>query len=119
MRWPIAAVQSARKNFILTSHGTPKTESAQNVELKHRGRFAFPAIVFAYNPPAPKLNTVGPGPIGQLWQLERRGYPLSLDLVLANSAASSFISGMLLDDSENPAYVQVGYGQLAVGYGFS
>jgi hypothetical protein len=114
MRWPIAAVQSARKNFTLTSHRTLKTESAQNVELKHRGRFVFPAIVFAYNPPAPKLNTVGPGPIRQLWQLERRGYPLSLDLVLANSA-SSLISGMLLDDGENPAYVHMGNGQLAVG----
>src|SRR5262249_30264071 len=57
-------------------------------------------------------------PIRQLWRLEKRGYPLNLDLVIANSAASSFLSGKLLDDSENPAYVDMGNGQLAVGYGF-
>src|SRR5215470_337459 len=60
----------------------------------------------------------GPSPIRQLWRLERRGYPLNLDLVIANSAASSFLSGKLLDDSENPAYVHTENGQLAVGYGF-
>src|SRR6266436_2424197 len=64
------------------------------------------------------LAIAGPSPIRQLWRLERRGYPLNLDLVLANSAASSFLSGKLLDDSENPAYVPTGNGQLAVGYGF-
>src|SRR5262249_48110204 len=30
----------------------------------------------------------------------------------------SFLSGKLLDDSENPGYVHTGNGQLAVGYGF-
>src|SRR5438034_2854369 len=64
------------------------------------------------------LAIAGPSPIRQLWRLERRGYSLSLDLVMANSAASSFLSGKLLDDSENPAYVRTGNGQLAVGYGF-
>src|SRR5262245_65638125 len=64
------------------------------------------------------LAIAGPSPIRQLWRLERRGYPLNLDLVIANSAASSFLSGKLLDDSENPAYVHTGNGQLAVGYGF-
>jgi hypothetical protein len=64
------------------------------------------------------LAIAGPSPIRQLWRLERRGYPLDLDLVVANSAASSFLSGKLLDDSENPAYVHLGNGQLAVGYGF-
>jgi hypothetical protein len=38
--------------------------------------------------------------------------------VLANSAAGSFLSGALLDDSENPAYVLTADGQLAIGYGF-
>jgi hypothetical protein len=64
------------------------------------------------------LAIAGPSPIRQLWRLERRGYPLDLDLVVANSAASSFLFGKLLDDSENPAYVHLGNGQLAVGYGF-
>jgi hypothetical protein len=64
------------------------------------------------------LAIAGPSPIRQLWRLERRGYPLNLDLVLANSAAGSFLSGALLDDSENPAYVPTGNGQLAIGYAF-
>ena len=64
------------------------------------------------------LAIAGPSPIRQLWRLERRGYSLSLDLALANSAASSFLSGQLLDDSENPAYVKTRNGQLAIGYGF-
>src|SRR2546429_5236777 len=64
------------------------------------------------------LAIAGPSPIRQLWRLERRVYPLNLDLVLANSAAGSFLSGALLDDSENPAYVPTANGQLAIGYGF-
>ena len=64
------------------------------------------------------MAIAGPSPIRQLWRLERRGYPLNLDLVLANSAAGSFLSGALLDDSENPAYVPTANGQLAIGYGF-
>jgi len=64
------------------------------------------------------LAIAGPSPIRQLWRLEGRGYPLNLDLVLANSAAGSFLSGALLDDSENPAYVPKANGQLAIGYGF-
>jgi hypothetical protein len=64
------------------------------------------------------LAIAGPSPIRQLWRLERRGYPLNLDLVLANSAAGSFLSGALLDDSENPAYVPTANGQLTLGYGF-
>ena len=71
-----------------------------------------------YNLELINLAIAGPSPIRQLWRLERRGYPLNLDLVIANSAASSFLSGKLLDDSENPAYVQTGNGQLTVGYGF-
>jgi len=71
-----------------------------------------------YNLELINLAIAGPSPIRQLWRLERRGYPLNLDLVIANSAASSFLSGQLLDDSENPAYVQRGNGQLAVGYRF-
>ena len=71
-----------------------------------------------YNIELINLAIAGPSPIRQLWRLERRGYPLNLDLVIANSAANSFLSGKLLDDSENPAYVQTGNGQLAVGYGF-
>lgn len=71
-----------------------------------------------YNVELINLGIAGPNPIRQLWRLEKRGYPLSLDLVVANSAASSFLSGLLLDDSENPAYVLTGNGQLAVGYGF-
>lgn len=71
-----------------------------------------------YNLELINLALAGPSPIRQLWRLQRRGYPLNLDLVVANSAASSFLSGKLLDDSENPAYVHMGNGQLAVGYGF-
>src|SRR5215472_5882706 len=64
------------------------------------------------------LAIAGPSPIRQLWRLERRGYPLNLDVVLANSAAGSFLSGALLDDNENPAYVPTANGQLTIGYGF-
>src|SRR5262249_4065375 len=71
-----------------------------------------------YNLELINLAIAGPSPIRQLWRLERRGYPLNLDVVVANSAASSFLSGKLLDDSENPGYVHPGNGQLAVGYGF-
>jgi hypothetical protein len=71
-----------------------------------------------YNVELINLGIAGPNPIRQLWRLEKRGYQLDLDLVLANSTASSFLSGALLDDSENPAYVLTGIGQLAVGYGF-
>ena len=71
-----------------------------------------------YNLELINLAIAGPSPIRQLWRLERRGYPLNLDVVMANSAASSFLSGKLLDDSENPAYVRMGNGELAVSYGF-
>lgn len=71
-----------------------------------------------YNVELINLGIAGPNPIRQLWRLEKRGYPLSLDLVVANSSASSFLSGLLLDDTENPAYVHTGNGKLAVGYGF-
>src|SRR5262245_47653498 len=71
-----------------------------------------------YNLELINLAIAGPSPIRQLWRLERRGYPLNLDLVVAHSAASSFLSGTLLDDSANPAYVRMGNGELAVGYGF-
>jgi hypothetical protein len=71
-----------------------------------------------YNVELINLGIAGPSPIRQLWRLEKRGYSLGLDLAIANSAASSFLSGVLLDDSEMPAYVHIGNGQLAVGYGF-
>src|SRR5262249_3105228 len=69
-----------------------------------------------YNIELINLAIAGPNPIRQLWRLERRGYPLNLDLVIANSAASSFLSGKLLDDSENPAYVHTGNGRTAAGF---
>src|SRR5260370_4592692 len=71
-----------------------------------------------YNIELINLAIAGPNPIRQLWRLERPGYPLNLDLVIANSAASSFLSGKMLDDSENPAYVHTGNGPLPGGYGF-
>ena len=42
-----------------------------------------------YNIELINLAIAGPNPIRQLWRLERRGYPLNLDLVIANSAASA------------------------------
>jgi hypothetical protein len=71
-----------------------------------------------YNVELINLGIAGPNPIRQLWRLEKRGYRLGLDLVMANSTAGSFLSGALLDDSEMPAYVDAGNGQLVVGYGF-
>src|SRR5262249_31712328 len=71
-----------------------------------------------YNLGLNQLALAGPGPIRQPWRLERRGHPANPDVGVANSAASSFLSGKLLDDSENPAYVHTGTGALAVGYGF-
>ena len=64
------------------------------------------------------LAIAGPNPIRQLLRLEKRGYALNLDFVVASSAAGSFLSGVLLDDSENPAYVDSGDGRLVRGYGF-
>jgi hypothetical protein len=64
------------------------------------------------------LAIAGPNPIRQLLRLERRGYALNLDFVLANSAAVSFFSGALLDDSGNPAYVDAGGGRVVRGYAF-
>jgi hypothetical protein len=64
------------------------------------------------------LALAGPSPIRQLLRLEKRGYQLHLDVVLANSASRSFFSGLLLDDSENPAYVDSGNGRLVRGYSF-
>src|SRR5262249_49030164 len=64
------------------------------------------------------LALAGPSPIRQLLRLEKRGYQLDLDVVLANSASRSFFEGLLLDDSENPAYVDSGNGHLVRGYGF-
>src|SRR5216684_1638845 len=64
------------------------------------------------------LGIAGPNPIRQLLRLEKRGYALNLDFVLANSAAVSFWSGALLDDSGNPAYVDAGDGHVVRGYAF-
>jgi len=64
------------------------------------------------------LALAGPSPIRYLLRLEKRGYQLDLDVVLANSASRSFFSGLLLDDSGNPAYVDSGDGRLVRGYSF-
>ncbi len=64
------------------------------------------------------LAIAGPNPIRQLLRLEGRGYDLDLDLVVANSSADSFLSGALRDDSQNPAYVDAGGGNLQRGYAF-
>jgi hypothetical protein len=64
------------------------------------------------------LAYAGPNPIRQLLRLETRGYALGLDWVVANSAGGSFFNGLLLDDSENPAYVATGDGRFERGYGF-
>ena len=64
------------------------------------------------------LAIAGPSPLRQLLRLEKRGYALNLDLVLANSASSSFWSGPLRDDSQNPGYVEADDGQLVRGYAF-
>jgi hypothetical protein len=64
------------------------------------------------------LAMAGPSPIRQLLRLEGHGYALGLDLAVANSSADSFVSGLLLDDSENPAYIQSSDGGLLRGYGF-
>jgi hypothetical protein len=64
------------------------------------------------------LAIAGPSPLRQLLRLEKRGYALNLDLVLANSASSSFWSGALRDDSQNPGYVEADDGRLVRGYAF-
>jgi hypothetical protein len=64
------------------------------------------------------LAVAGPNPIRQLLRLEKRGYALNLDWVVANSSGESFVSGLLLDDSQNPAYVDAGDGRLVRGYTF-
>lgn len=64
------------------------------------------------------LAMAGPNPIRGLLRLEKRGYALGLDLVVANNSAEAFTAGLLLDDSENPAYVDDGKGGMVRGYGF-
>jgi hypothetical protein len=64
------------------------------------------------------LGIAGPNPVRQLWRLNKRGYRLGLDLIVANSSVESFLSGLLLDDSDNPAYVSAGNGELRIGYAF-
>jgi hypothetical protein len=64
------------------------------------------------------LAIAGPSPLRQLVRLEKRGYALNLDLVLASSASGSFWSGALRDDSQNPGYVEAGDGRLVRGYAF-
>jgi len=64
------------------------------------------------------LAISGPDPIRQLLRLEKHGYPLSLDLVVANSSLTSFANDLLRDDSENVGYVGDGAGHLVRGYGF-
>jgi hypothetical protein len=71
-----------------------------------------------YNVELINLAVAGPSPIRQLLRLEKRGYALNLDVVLANSTGSSFWTGALLDDSQNPAYVETGDGRLVRGYAF-
>jgi hypothetical protein len=71
-----------------------------------------------YNIELINLAIAGPSPMRQLIRLEKRGYQLNLDLVLANSAAGSFWSGLLLDDSQNPAYAESGNGHMVRSYGF-
>ncbi len=71
-----------------------------------------------YNIELINLAIAGPSPMRQLIRLEKRGYALNLDAVLANSTASSFWSGALLDDSQNPGYVEAGGGRLVRGYAF-
>ena len=71
-----------------------------------------------YNVELINLAVAGPSPIRQLLRLEKRGYALNLDVVLANSTGSSFWTGALLDDSQNPAYVDTGDGHLVRGYAF-
>jgi hypothetical protein len=64
------------------------------------------------------LAMAGPNPIRQLLRLEKRGYPLGLDLVVANSAVGGFLSDLLLDDSESPAYRDAGNGEFALSHRF-
>jgi hypothetical protein len=71
-----------------------------------------------YNIELLNLAVAGPNPIRQLLRLEKRGYALNLDWVVAHSASASFVSGLLLDDSQNPAYVDAGDGRLVRGYAF-
>ncbi|MGO9701672.1 MAG: hypothetical protein ACLPX7_20685 [Xanthobacteraceae bacterium] len=64
------------------------------------------------------LAMAGPNPIRPLLRLEKRGYALGLDLAVVNASADSFTAGLLLDDRENPAYVEGSSGALVRGYGF-
>jgi hypothetical protein len=71
-----------------------------------------------YNVELINLAVAGPSPMRQLLRLEKRGYALNLDLILANSGDGSFWTGPLLDDSQNPGYVKSGDGPLVRGYAF-
>ena len=71
-----------------------------------------------YNVELINLAVAGPSPIRQLLRLEKRGYALNLDAVVANSTGSSFWTGALLDDSQNPGYVASSDGHLVRGYAF-
>ena len=99
--------------------GDSMVEAAQVSQEATFGTRAERALrVEGYNIELINLAIAGPSPIRQLLRLEKRGYALNLDFVVANSAAGSFLSGVLLDDSENPGYVDSGDGRLVRGYGF-
>lgn len=64
------------------------------------------------------LAQAGQGPLRQLLRLETVGYALDLDVVVSIAAITDFLSGELLDDSLNPAYVADGLGGLTRGYAY-
>ena len=68
-------------------HGRGRASQPRG-ELRGVGR--APAARGGLQGRADQLGDRGPSPIRQLWRLERRGYPLNLDVVLANSAAEVF-----------------------------
>jgi hypothetical protein len=99
--------------------GDSMVEGAQVSQEATFGSLAEHALrAEGYNVELLNLALAGPSPIRQLLRLEKRGYALNLDLVLGNSTASTFWSGALLDDSQNPGYVVSGDGRLVRGYAF-
>lgn len=60
----------------------------------------------------------GNGPLRQLTRLEKFATPLKPDFIIMMMSAGDFLSGELLDDSQNPAYKMDETGNIVRSYGF-
>jgi hypothetical protein len=113
------SLQKPPGTFRVGLLGDSMTEAVQVSQEATFGTIAERKLrTLGYNIELINLAVAGPNPIRPLLRLERRGYALALDLAVANVSANSFTAGLLLDDTENPGYVEEGEGGFVRGYTF-